>query len=472
MAEYFGGVSGVPWDPAEEYRRQMTDIIGQRNFERTAPLNEVLASINQNTPTAANAKIIGRIVQERLPETLLAQSGIDPTYAWPSGTAIRPGMPKVVNAWADELAAMGERLPRTLRGISWIEPTDRYSWLGHANPTEPSHLYVGQRWAQMQNPQEFQWGLGISPQRGVRGLTKTSLETMRSGFHPGAYLTPDMPPEAVFQRGPVAMTPSHEMIHGLDFNMQDFLRRGLLSPADQKAAVGVYDSLVDQLAVASLNRKDWPSEYANEHAREVINNLISSPGPGLKRWYHDPITRADIELPDAALGKLETLASRARQNLPITSQHFEGLPTGLKSEIATEAFAEAGSLHYGQLNPTGEFIRNEVLSKGVRTPLTSPYVPKETRNAIVLGDKIAEAEQSLGKFGFEGSATVGALGRVAGPALAMMAAPVLINKFVKDKATKKKLNWITQGAGLGGMFGPEGALAGAGIGGLLSQVIG
>lgn len=121
-------------------------------------------------------------------------------------------------------------------------------------------------------------------------------------------------------------------------------------------------------------------------------------------------------------------------------------------------------LRSGQATPE-EVLINVPHGKVLKTIAAEPLAESWARNPALL----SEIESGAKVAGWRGAATPTTMGLGA----ALLAAP-LIAPIVADKIggrLGKAVSGAGVGAGLGGFLGPEGALAGAGIGALASQIL-
>lgn len=94
-----------------------------------------------------------------------------------------------------------------------------------------------------------------------------------------------------------------------------------------------------------------------------------------------------------------------------------------------------------------------------------PFAESFVKNPALL-DELRPAMEATG---WRGAVSPGVLGGGVGLGAALLAAPIIANKV--GGRWGNAINGAATGAGLGGMLGPEGALAGAGIGALASQIL-
>jgi hypothetical protein len=339
--------------------------------------------------------------------------------------AIAQTDPEMVKALVGRWAELGNQYPETLKTLVGLGPTPR-------GPTFASVRALTGTGSQHQ--------LGINPEYNLNRLRNSVRQGIERGWNVGAQQMSTLPPESGFI-DPVASIGTHEFGHALQNRLNHFI--------DVSENPGLHDlrsQVLDQMVAQNFNPHTMYSEYAKEGQ---ANNLLHMLKPEVASLY-DP---ADIR-------NLNNLGARAgASEFPlIRPSDVSIIDPYLKRQIAQEPFSEAFAMRNTPRYPLGVFER--------LTP--------QSKNALSAGENIANLLAEAKASGFRGAVAPELLFKGAGGVAAGLLAPKIIDALVPNKKSRlsKALKGATEGAGYGSILGPEGTLAGAGIGALASQIFG
>jgi hypothetical protein len=194
-------------------------------------------------------------------------------------------------------------------------------------------------------------------------------------------------------------------------------------------------------------RSIWNHEFGHALDYSLNNQLM-------------PGSPAKTVAAEAAGIKLNNLKAQLIQDA------LRGKVSGYAQREANKILPQAMREQLGghPLMMTADDIKSWLHPQTINQIAKEPFAESFAANPAMLNDVEAAARTA----GWRGAAEIGAMGKGAGLGAALLAAP-LIASHVHGTAGQL-LQGASTGAGIGGMLGPEGALAGAGIGALASQL--
>lgn len=330
--------------------------------------------------------------------------------------------PDYVSKLLKQWAYLGNQYPETMNSLVGLGPTPSESFSSLRNLT----------------------ATGNQAQLGVRsGLTAEDFDrriakSIRSGWNVGSQQTAGLAPDVTFM-DPAASVGTHEFGHALQNRLGHFYDK----IPTETTATKAYEDLLNQSIAENFNPHTAYSEYAQ---KGLERNLMHFMKPEVASLY-DP---ADI----ANLREIGVKASSSTYP-KITEAEVAKLPVYIRRTLAQEPLSEAFAMGRTPRYPLGAFER----------------LMPQTSNALSASNVLNDAVNAAKAEGFRGAIAPELLFKGAGGLAAGLAAPKLIDYVTPGGGfLNRALKGAAAGAGYGSIAGPEGALVGAGLGALATQL--